>query len=96
MIDAFRNGETKCGKRAARYSGALVFDFHRTLLQGGVSMYPSEEKKPEGKRARGSNSLLVPEGEAYLGAAPYEQERRVPEPLAQRRRMRRSTSEPWK
>jgi fructose-1,6-bisphosphatase I len=33
----------------ARYSGALVFDFHRTLLQGGIYMYPGEEKKPEGK-----------------------------------------------
>ncbi|HLU39495.1 MAG TPA: class 1 fructose-bisphosphatase [Planctomycetota bacterium] len=49
MVEAFRNGETRCGKRAARYSGALVFDFHRTLLQGGIYMYPGEEKKPEGK-----------------------------------------------
>lgn len=49
MVEAFRNGETRCGKRAARYSGALVFDFHRTLMQGGIYMYPGEEKKPEGK-----------------------------------------------
>jgi fructose-1,6-bisphosphatase I len=49
MVEAFRHGETKCGKRAARYSGALVFDFHRTLVQGGIYMYPGEEKKPEGK-----------------------------------------------
>ncbi|MEZ5963739.1 MAG: class 1 fructose-bisphosphatase [Planctomycetota bacterium] len=49
MVEAFRHGETQCGKRAARYSGALVFDFHRTLMQGGIYMYPGEEKKPEGK-----------------------------------------------
>lgn len=33
----------------ARYSGALVGDFHRILFQGGVFMYPGTEKKPEGK-----------------------------------------------
>ncbi len=49
MVETYRYGETKCGKRAARYSGALVFDFHRTLVQGGIYMYPGEEKKPEGK-----------------------------------------------
>jgi fructose-1,6-bisphosphatase I len=33
----------------ARYSGALVGDFHRILLQGGVFLYPGSVKKPEGK-----------------------------------------------
>ncbi|MDJ0689503.1 MAG: class 1 fructose-bisphosphatase [Xenococcaceae cyanobacterium MO_188.B32] len=33
----------------ARYSGALVGDFHRILLQGGVFLYPGTVKKPEGK-----------------------------------------------
>jgi fructose-1,6-bisphosphatase I len=33
----------------ARYSGALVGDFHRILFQGGVFMYPGTVKKPEGK-----------------------------------------------
>ncbi len=32
-----------------RYSGALVGDFHRVLLQGGVFLYPGTVKKPEGK-----------------------------------------------
>lgn len=32
-----------------RYSGALVGDFHRILLQGGVFIYPGTVKKPEGK-----------------------------------------------
>jgi fructose-1,6-bisphosphatase I len=34
---------------SARYSGALVADFHRILLQGGVFLYPGTAKKPEGK-----------------------------------------------
>ncbi len=33
----------------ARYSGALVGDFHRILNQGGVFLYPGTIKKPEGK-----------------------------------------------
>ncbi|ACK69937.1 Inositol phosphatase/fructose-16-bisphosphatase [Gloeothece citriformis PCC 7424] len=33
----------------ARYSGALVGDMHRILLQGGVFLYPGTVKKPEGK-----------------------------------------------
>jgi fructose-1,6-bisphosphatase I len=33
----------------ARYSGALVGDFHRILMQGGVFLYPGTLKKPEGK-----------------------------------------------
>lgn len=34
---------------SARYSGALVGDFHRILMQGGVFLYPGTLKKPEGK-----------------------------------------------
>ena len=33
----------------ARYSGALVGDFHRILMQGGVFLYPGTMQKPEGK-----------------------------------------------
>jgi fructose-1,6-bisphosphatase I len=33
----------------ARYGGALVGDFHRILLQGGVFLYPGTVKNPEGK-----------------------------------------------
>ena len=33
----------------ARYSGALVGDFHRILLQGGVFLYPGTTNQPEGK-----------------------------------------------
>lgn len=33
----------------SRYSGALVADFHRILLQGGVYLYPGTSSKPDGK-----------------------------------------------
>jgi fructose-1,6-bisphosphatase I len=32
-----------------RYIGSLVADFHRTLLYGGIFMYPGEADRPEGK-----------------------------------------------
>ncbi len=32
-----------------RYSGALVADIHRILMQGGVFLYPGSIEKPEGK-----------------------------------------------
>ncbi len=32
-----------------RYVGSLVADFHRTLLKGGIFLYPRDTKKPEGK-----------------------------------------------
>ncbi len=34
---------------SGRYVGALVADFHRTLLQGGVFYYPADAKSPRGK-----------------------------------------------
>lgn len=33
----------------ARYSGAMVGDIHRILVQGGVFLYPGTAAKPEGK-----------------------------------------------
>jgi fructose-1,6-bisphosphatase I len=32
-----------------RYVGALVADFHRILLRGGVFFYPDDAKNPNGK-----------------------------------------------
>ncbi len=32
-----------------RYIGSMVADFHRTLLYGGIFMYPGEMNRPEGK-----------------------------------------------
>jgi fructose-1,6-bisphosphatase I len=34
---------------SSRYIGSLVADFHRTLLKGGVFLYPPTEAQPEGK-----------------------------------------------
>ncbi len=34
---------------SARYAGSLVTDFHRNLLKGGVYLYLSDKKHPEGK-----------------------------------------------
>jgi fructose-1,6-bisphosphatase I len=34
---------------SARYSGAMVSDIHRILVQGGVFLYPGTLSKPEGK-----------------------------------------------
>ncbi len=32
-----------------RYIGTLVSDFHRTLLKGGIFMYPGDQNNPQGK-----------------------------------------------
>jgi fructose-1,6-bisphosphatase I len=34
---------------SARYIGSLVADFHRTMLKGGVFLYPPTDKAPNGK-----------------------------------------------
>jgi|SoiMethySBSTD1v2_1073268.scaffolds.fasta_scaffold313094_2 fructose-1,6-bisphosphatase I len=49
LVTRFRHGQTRCGARSARYVGALVADFHRTMIQGGIYMYPGEVKKKDGK-----------------------------------------------
>ena len=33
----------------ARYIGSLIADFHRNLLKGGIYLYPSTQKAPNGK-----------------------------------------------
>ena len=33
----------------SRYIGSLVADFHRTLLKGGIFMYPRDSNSPDGK-----------------------------------------------
>ncbi|HEX3799566.1 MAG TPA: class 1 fructose-bisphosphatase [Verrucomicrobiae bacterium] len=37
------------GGYSLRYIGSLVADFHRTLIRGGVFLYPQTKKAPEGK-----------------------------------------------
>ena len=37
------------GRLSSRYIGSLVADVHRTLLQGGLFMYPADARSPRGK-----------------------------------------------
>jgi fructose-1,6-bisphosphatase I len=37
------------GGYSSRYIGSLVADFHRTLLKGGIFMYPPTRRHPDGK-----------------------------------------------
>jgi fructose-1,6-bisphosphatase I len=37
------------GGYSSRYIGSLVADFHRTLVRGGVFLYPETKKSPDGK-----------------------------------------------
>ena len=39
----------KDAKYAARYVGSMVSDVHRTILYGGVFVYPADKKSPKGK-----------------------------------------------
>lgn len=39
----------EAGGYVLRYIGSLVADFHRTLLKGGVFVYPATKKTPSGK-----------------------------------------------
>ncbi len=39
----------EAGGYGLRYIGSLVADFHRTLLHGGVFLYPPTQKTPQGK-----------------------------------------------
>ena len=34
---------------SARYIGSLVSDFHRNMIKGGIYMYPTSSKSPQGK-----------------------------------------------
>jgi fructose-1,6-bisphosphatase I len=48
FLGRLRSG--KAGRTySSRYIGSLVADFHRTLLQGGVFLYPPTKKYAEGK-----------------------------------------------
>ena len=55
---------------SARYIGSLVADFHRTLLKGGVFLYPPTDKAPHGKlRLQYEGNPLAMLAEAAGGAA---------------------------
>ncbi len=41
--------EQRESRYSLRYSGAMVADVHRTLLEGGIYIYPPDKKHPKGK-----------------------------------------------
>ncbi len=49
-IDYLRENDKESGRPyKARYIGSLVADFHRTMLKGGIFMYPADSKSANGK-----------------------------------------------
>jgi len=48
FVALLRSGELG-HKYASRYIGSMVSDFHRTLLKGGVFLYPPNDDRPDGK-----------------------------------------------
>jgi fructose-1,6-bisphosphatase I len=48
-LQGLLRGELGGKAYSARYIGSLVADFHRTLLKGGVFLYPPTDKAPQGK-----------------------------------------------
>ena len=53
LVDYFRQLDKSSGRPySLRYAGSLVADLHRTLLEGGIYLYPADAddpKKPTGK-----------------------------------------------
>lgn len=65
-----RDGSVGGTSYSARYIGSLVADFHRTLLKGGVFVYPPTAKAPRGKlRLQYEANPLALIAEAAGGAA---------------------------
>jgi fructose-1,6-bisphosphatase I len=51
LTEMLRHGEAPGDHSTARYVGSLVADFHRTLLKGGLYMYPGELERPAASSA---------------------------------------------
>jgi len=50
FVDHLKGLDQENGKSfSSRYIGSLVADFHRTLLYGGIFMYPADRKNTNGK-----------------------------------------------
>jgi fructose-1,6-bisphosphatase I len=50
VVDYFNEKDPATGRPyAMRYVGSLVADFHRTLLEGGIYLYPADKKRANGK-----------------------------------------------
>lgn len=48
-LSAFINDLRSSGDYKARYIGSMVADVHRTLLTGGIFLYPHDKNYPDGK-----------------------------------------------
>lgn len=52
-VSSFKTADSPRGKPYThRYVGSLVADFHRTLLNGGIFMYPLDYKNPDHPRGK--------------------------------------------
>ena len=49
LVERLRATAADQARYSLRYSGALVADFHRTLLEGGLYLYPEDTERPEGR-----------------------------------------------
>ena len=49
LVDHWKGLDGRSKPFSARYIGSLVADLHRTLLYGGIFMYPADAKNPRGK-----------------------------------------------
>lgn len=49
VVDGLKEGTLTGAKHGGRYVGSFIADFHRTLLKGGVFLYPPSKKTPDGK-----------------------------------------------
>jgi fructose-1,6-bisphosphatase I len=49
LVDHLKGTDGGRGGFSSRYIGSMVADFHRTLLYGGLFMYPGDRNHPDGK-----------------------------------------------
>jgi len=49
FVDKLKNPSEGGKPYSARYIGSMVSDIHRTMLYGGIFMYPGDSKSPKGK-----------------------------------------------
>jgi len=78
LVEWFKESDPGSGRPySLRYVGSLVADFHRTLLKGGVFMYPGDADNPRGKLRylyEAAPLALIAE---EAGAAAWDGERRI-------------------
>jgi fructose-1,6-bisphosphatase I len=49
LVERLRRARRGEAPYSLRYSGALVADFHRTLVEGGIYLYPPDTGRPDGR-----------------------------------------------